>query len=452
MRIFIKADQYGFPATRSAYAAWQGFRILGYEPVLYKTAGELAGCRPDDLIVGGVSDITERLASYGIPVPEYDYPEELTEFLGRRVWKSTLDKVLQERLYQKMFVKPVRDKVFTGLVVDMGTNAAYFRHARRKEPVLCSEPVDFMSEWRAFVRYGKIWDVRPYRGDWHCQFDPVLLDIMAEAFESAPAGYAMDVGVTEDGRTLLVEINDGFALDCYGADPVMYAKTLSARWCELTGIHDECDTYMEAVDWKKKKPAAEKEDKDPQKACVPEAEETPAGKKTEKGNAALPAPDAHIEEGTAALPVPAMDLAKYIVKKCIDDKSPVSNMELQRILFLIQKEFVGLGRLAFPDPVEAWEFGPAVRNVYYHFCGSGVMPIYTAFKGYGDLHLDYTDKWLVDRIIEEARNMNPWDADKITKGDGSAWQQVFDGSRDNRKEISRDCIRKAAEERKKKYV
>ena len=54
----------------------------------------------------------------------------------------------------------------------------------------------------------------------------------------------------------MVEVNDGFALGTYGTDAVEYAKLLSARWCELVGIHDECDQYFEAVDWKKNKPSA----------------------------------------------------------------------------------------------------------------------------------------------------------------------------------------------------
>lgn len=87
--------------------------------------------------------------------------------------------------------------------------------------------------------------------EWY--FDPEILEQAVKAFKSAPAGYAMDIGVTEKGQTLLVEINDGFALGCYGADPIQYARLLSARWCELVGIHDECDTYLEAVDWKKKR-------------------------------------------------------------------------------------------------------------------------------------------------------------------------------------------------------
>jgi len=43
----------------------------------------------------------------------------------------------------------------------------------------------------------------------------------------------MDFGLTEDGRTLLVEINDGFALGSYGLDPIQYAKLLSACWADI---------------------------------------------------------------------------------------------------------------------------------------------------------------------------------------------------------------------------
>ncbi len=78
-----------------------------------------------------------------------------------------------------------------------------------------------------------------------------MLEEAVHAFRNSPAGYAMDIGVTKNGQTLLVEINDGFALGCYGADSIQYAKLLSARWCELVGIKDECDFYCEGADWRK---------------------------------------------------------------------------------------------------------------------------------------------------------------------------------------------------------
>ena len=36
----------------------------------------------------------------------------------------------------------------------------------------------------------------------------------------------------------------------------------------------------------------------------------------------------------------AMDLAKYIVSKCYYDGCPISNLQLQKILYYIQKEFL----------------------------------------------------------------------------------------------------------------
>ena len=49
----------------------------------------------------------------------------------------------------------------------------------------------------------------------------------------------MDFGVTVDGRTLMIEVNDGYALGSYGLYYLDYAKLLSARWAQLTGTTDE---------------------------------------------------------------------------------------------------------------------------------------------------------------------------------------------------------------------
>ena len=252
MRVFIKTDTNGVPETETEYTAWQGFLALGFQPSFYQTTEDLEDCRPDNLIVGSVSIVRNQLQSYGIIVPEYDYPEELSDILGRKIWTDTVSSVLTKPETWPIFVKPVKDKVFTGFMLRSENDIPRLRQAKTDEPVLCSETVNFHTEWRAFVRYGTIWDVRPYRGDWHYHYDPAILDYAVCNYKTAPAGYAMDFGVTDDGRTLLVEINDGFALGCYGADPIQYAKLLSARWCELTRIHDECDVYFEGADWRKK--------------------------------------------------------------------------------------------------------------------------------------------------------------------------------------------------------
>ena len=55
---------------------------------------------------------------------------------------------------------------------------------------------------------------------------------------------------------------------------------------------------------------------------------------------------------------PVLELSKYIVMKCIKDNHPISNLQLQKILYYIQREFLQkLGMLAFSESIEAWPFG-----------------------------------------------------------------------------------------------
>ena len=50
----------------------------------------------------------------------------------------------------------------------------------------------------------------------------------------------MDFGVTAQGQTVMIEVNDGYALGSYGLFYPRYAQLLSARWAELTRTRDEC--------------------------------------------------------------------------------------------------------------------------------------------------------------------------------------------------------------------
>ena len=59
------------------------------------------------------------------------------------------------------------------------------------------------------------------------------------SWKERPIGCSMDICVTKDGQTLLVEINDAYALGCYGLADVFYAKLISARWSQLLGVKDE---------------------------------------------------------------------------------------------------------------------------------------------------------------------------------------------------------------------
>ncbi|MCI6682015.1 MAG: ATP-grasp domain-containing protein [Parafannyhessea umbonata] len=106
------------------------------------------------MVVGGLGVVRARLLSLGVDASEIDYPEELRPFLGRRLWKTTVDHVSTEVGTWPLFVKPVEGKRFTGCVVADTRDLIGKGCCGEDFPVICSEVVDFVSEYRCFVRRG----------------------------------------------------------------------------------------------------------------------------------------------------------------------------------------------------------------------------------------------------------------------------------------------------------
>lgn len=137
----------------------------------------------------------------------------------------------------------------------------------------------------------------------------------------------------------------------------------------------------------------------------------------------------------------AVELSKYIVSKCVLDGCPISNLQLQKILYYIQKEYVNNNTLAFSDEIEAWQFGPVVPNVYYHFCGFGAMPITITYNQAETIMS--CDKEIIDPIIESKRMLNPWDMVEETHKPGGAWDKIYKGGLGNRQVIPTELIKTA---------
>lgn len=135
----------------------------------------------------------------------------------------------------------------------------------------------------------------------------------------------------------------------------------------------------------------------------------------------------------------AIDLSKYIVTKCVMDEQPVSNLQLQKILFYIQKEYLSQNRRAFIDEIEAWQFGPVVPAVYYRFCGFGAMPITLTYTH--RTTIDTQDKAIIDPIIEEKRSMNPWDLVNETHKPSGAWSRIYENGVGNHRVIPIELIK-----------
>ena len=228
----------GYPEMEMQDCARRGFAALNVETAPYHwidDVDDMQDLGPTVGVAGYIGDVWKALKKLGKPIPPaLDYPKELEEFLGRKVWASTLDEV--RATVEPVFVKPVEQKAFTGFLYKPDGQSRWRVVSHPGElPVWCSEPVEFVSEYRAFILYRKIVGCRLYKGDWSVVPARATVEAAVKAMgRKALHAYALDFGVTSDGRTLLVEANEGYALGHYGLQDVTYARILSARWHELT--------------------------------------------------------------------------------------------------------------------------------------------------------------------------------------------------------------------------
>jgi hypothetical protein len=244
MKAYIQTDKFGNYYNVNAYVANDGFQTLGWETEKYFSIDDILDNDPESLVVGGIGNVRKRLEKFGIERPsnEIDYPKELEKYLGRKVWASTIEEVFKDEQNWNVFIKPKQDtKKFVGKVVKEYRDFIGIVDKDNPTQIWCSEIVQFKTEWRCFIRYGKVLDIRQYKGDWDSKLDLTVIKNAVEDFKSSPASYALDFGVDENDTMKLVEVNDGHSLGTYGISSTNYAKFLSARWAELTKTKDYAD-------------------------------------------------------------------------------------------------------------------------------------------------------------------------------------------------------------------
>lgn len=241
MQVYIQTNKKGMPYNVNAFSAMQGFEQMGFETILFSELEELKDVAETNIIVGGIGYVKAFLKKRNIMVEDIDYPEQLNEFYKRKIWSSTVYELLAQKPIAPVFVKPKEGKQFNGFLYKADHDLIGRINSNQDTLLHCSEAVNIKEEWRCFVRYGNILDIRRYTGMIGLSYDIELVKKMVVQYSEAPRGYALDIGVTDKGETIVVEVNDGYSLGSYGLDPLLYAKLLSARWSELTNSKDECD-------------------------------------------------------------------------------------------------------------------------------------------------------------------------------------------------------------------
>ena len=238
---FIQVDPiYKMPVDDTAFSVWSGCQQLDITTHFFTFVSDIQkDLSRKTLVHGGLTRVREALRCLGISEPHVpDAPEVLRPFFGRRLWVNTMKDFRQRVSLEPLFIKPLTiakafpAHVTSGSVIDMVQDASIPDSMN----ILVSEPVVFVSEYRVLVHNHIMVACRHYAGDFEVFPDMSIAEQAVQVFsKEAPCAYALDLGVTNGGRTLIVEINDAYALGSYGAPVVPYTQMVIDRWVEIVG-------------------------------------------------------------------------------------------------------------------------------------------------------------------------------------------------------------------------
>jgi|AntDeeMinimDraft_5_1070356.scaffolds.fasta_scaffold04892_4 hypothetical protein len=189
-----------------------------------------------DIIIGSVESTTVFFKECGVEVPEYlGYPKQLREFLGRDIREHQFNYLYN--LDTPFFIKPSKGvKKFTGCLIDNVKSLqmiSEFYDVKDNDGIFVSDKVEFVSEYRCFVHEEELKGIKHYSGDFKVFPNVDIIEKMIESYTEANCAYTLDVGVDKEGNTLLVEVNDMWAIGSYGFDARTYVLMCVRRMFEI---------------------------------------------------------------------------------------------------------------------------------------------------------------------------------------------------------------------------
>jgi hypothetical protein len=243
MKAFVeKAD--GEFRNVNGYVAWQGLVERGCEVEFFEAAqvDDLA-LTPRTPVVAGILVVHRALRRLGCEPPALEpIPHQIQAYAGRDFGISTLGEARRKFAdgCGPLFIKPPagQSKIFNGHVIAAFRDLIATSHLPDEQMVWWSQAVEFRAEFRGFVHRGELIGFRHYYGNFRLTVDFGKVEKALGDWTNKPIGCSMDWGVTKEGRTLLIEVNEGHSLGCYGLASHLYAPLLIDRWLEMTAAAD----------------------------------------------------------------------------------------------------------------------------------------------------------------------------------------------------------------------
>jgi hypothetical protein len=230
--VYIQSDKerklpHHFDAACGLYGALdngQDIRLTSFEEV---QSGKFDALIKQHVFVGSVEFMKEVFNRIGKVVPPMKPAQEV-----KQLWLS--DAIDRVRSGQRLFIKPVETKLFSGMVFDRMCLGMIEKFPDETE-VYVTEPFSnsIMSEWRLYIQRNKIVDAKNYSGEFKITPNWFYAEFILKSGEVFPSCFTLDLAILQNGETTAVEYNDMWAIGNYGLDNSTYYKLLRERYFEI---------------------------------------------------------------------------------------------------------------------------------------------------------------------------------------------------------------------------
>jgi hypothetical protein len=231
-----------FDAACALYGAIetaQNYKLVTFEEV---ESGKYDKLIPLNLFVGSVEFMREVFKRVGI-TPESILNSDRNHI---RVPLSYVRENILNGVNISYFVKPFQQKLFSGLVVDKYSISSLKQFSDDLEVMVYGVLPKILSEWRVYVHFNKIVDLKNYSGDFTIFPDKNFINEKISLFSNKlPSTYVMDVGVclnddpyistpnSDKIKNVIIEFNDMYAIGNYGIPNDLYVNMLRTRYFEI---------------------------------------------------------------------------------------------------------------------------------------------------------------------------------------------------------------------------
>jgi hypothetical protein len=235
-RAYVETHPNGLAIDRNVQSAIDGFLALATNITTFTRedieADKFWRVADKHPFVGSIKTMTQHLANLGKVPERIDYPQPLHEFLHRRVEEILLEEAL--RSTSPVFIKPVDTKLFDGAVYDGNPD----RRSYFADYIPCSVWSSglighIQSEWRCYIHQGRLVHASCYSANFLESPNWSVVEAMVAAWQTSPVACTLDVAVTAENGTVLIEANDFWAISSYGLDAVVYAEMLRDRYFQI---------------------------------------------------------------------------------------------------------------------------------------------------------------------------------------------------------------------------